>query len=142
MKTALFHNFTDKPFTGMWDGESETFQPGEQKFMPAYLAEHYAKHLVNRVLLEKGDVGATSPKNPEQVPAFYNLFLKACIIQDNAPDQKQAQLETDLLNRKNPSPELPVEINKKAPQVVEGPADPDDEDFEGLKDPSSMTEAK
>lgn len=86
MKTAQFTNFTDEEFEGAWDGKVKRFKPGQSVYMPDYLAQHYAKHLVNRELLRRGADGSlvykdgekfVSPKQPEQVPQFMELFNKA-----------------------------------------------------------------
>lgn len=86
MKTALFTNFTSEEFTGYWDGKGKKFAPGKSVWMPDYLAKHFAKHLVNRELLRTDANGNliykngdkfTSPKKPEEVPLFMELFRKA-----------------------------------------------------------------
>jgi len=98
MKTALFTNFTDQDFVGYWDGKPKRFTPGQTLYMPDYLAQHFAKHLANRELLRKDANGnliypdgekMTSPKFPEQVPMFMDLFNKAYI-----PDESE-DLGTD-----------------------------------------------
>ena len=45
--------------------------------MPDYLARHFAKHLANRELLKLGKERATSPKKPEEVPEFMEVFNQA-----------------------------------------------------------------
>lgn len=86
MKTALFTNFTNEEFIGYWDGKGKKFAPGESTYMPDYLARHFAKHLTNRELLRKDKNGnliykdgekMTSPKRPEDVPLFMEIFSKA-----------------------------------------------------------------
>lgn len=86
MKTALFTNFTSEEFTGYWDGKGKKFAPGQSLYMPDYLAAHFAKHLVNRELLRRKPDGTlvikngdkfVSPKKPEQVPVYMDLFNKA-----------------------------------------------------------------
>lgn len=86
MKTALFTNFTDQEFIGWWDGKSKKFAPGQSVYMPDYLAKHFAKHLTNRELLRTDANGnlihkdgdkMTSPKRPQDVPLFMELFNKA-----------------------------------------------------------------
>lgn len=86
MKTALFTNFTEEEFTGFWDGKGKKFAPGQSLWMPDYLARHFAKHLTNRELLRvdgngnlihKNGEKMTSPKKPEEVPMFMELFNKA-----------------------------------------------------------------
>lgn len=144
METALFHNFTDKPFTGYWNGKAKTFQAGEKKYMPAYLAEHYAKHLTNQVLIENGDVTSTSPKKPSEVPKFMELFNKACIIDTDTKDNDESELEMDIANRPvNSKPRNQSPVDNKPPQIIKPnveDVDDDEESFEGLHDPSSMSE--
>lgn len=137
---ALFFNFTNKPFTGYWNGKPKTFKAGSKQYMEAWRARHYAKHLTNQVLLEKGLENYTSPKFPEQVPQFMDIFNKACIIEEN---QDAEQDESDLINKqhepsmnipsKNDGKKVPTLVDDKEPQIVTGPDDDDDE-FEGLND--------
>ena len=77
-KIALFTNFSDTPFTGYWNGKGRTFEPGESKWIPDFLARHFAKHLTNREILKipRGET-MTSPKKPEQIPQFMELFNKS-----------------------------------------------------------------
>lgn len=136
MRTALFHNFTNEPFTGYWDGKPRTFKAGESKYMPEYLARHFAKHLTNRELIRLGKETSTSPKFPEQVPDFMEIFNKACIIEQEE-EQDALDVEIESKNRKEISvnvdePKAPKQ--KGEPQVIIPPdADMDDEDaIDGL----------
>lgn len=131
MKTALFHNFTKSSFTGYWDGKPHTFKAGEKKYMPEYLAMHFAKHLTNQVLLEKGGKyeNYTSPKNPSQVPQFKELFDKACIVEEDQEDVDEATVETDVANKPLPKAEKSKGPGKEA-QVITPPEGDDDENFE------------
>lgn len=134
MKQALFFNFTDKPFTGYWDGRARTFKAGEKMYMEEWRARHYAKHLTNKVLLEQGKENSTSPKFPEQVPDFINIFNKACIVEQ---DQDVNQDESDLIDRQHESAnqeKVPTIVDDKEPQIIKGPEDDEDESFEGLKE--------
>ena len=142
MKTALFYNFTDKPFTGYWDGKPKTIKAGEKVYMPEYLARHFAKHLTNAILIAKGMDNYTSPKFPDQVPAFMDIFNKAFILEDDAKEQDDAELETDLANKRHdqkeatlniPSSPAKTVVDNKPPQIVKGPDAEDDEEdnFEG-----------
>lgn len=92
MPTALFYNFSDYPFVGRWNGEDELFAPKEKRYMPAFLAQHFAKHLVNRELHRAGLDNATSPKAPEDVPEFNKLFRQAYIRDRDMPGSKKTSL--------------------------------------------------
>lgn len=154
MKTGLFTNFTDKEFVGYWDGKGKKFAPGQSLYMPDYLARHFAKHLVNRELLKPDGGGnlvykdgdkMTSPKFPEQVPLFMELFNKA-YTPDETEDLGEKKDDIDALigaankNRKEKvggsevSTTTPTENQDPTqPQVVLSPdfEDSDEESFGG-----------
>lgn len=112
MKTASFVNFTDSEFTGAYNGKKRTIAPGKKINMPDYMARHYATHLVNRELLridKKGNLvykngeKMTSPKNPEQVPIFMELFNKAYFSNDDeiiGNEDDDADMQIELSNTK------------------------------------------
>lgn len=52
MKNKHFLNFSDNDFTYPWDGEEYTFKAKESKLLPENMADHYAKHLVDKVMRE------------------------------------------------------------------------------------------
>ncbi len=138
-KTAIFTNFTSEDFKGYWNGKGKTFRAGQSVFMPEGFARHFAKHLVNRELLRTKPDGTlvypngdtmTSPKFPEQVPVFMELFDKAFKLDEN--EDEVLSDETD---------ELDTAINtaqkqRDNVQVVEPPDDEDDTNqFEGKPAP-------
>ncbi len=151
MRTALFTNFTDQEFTGYWDGKPKTFKPGESVYMPDYLAAHFAKHLVNRELLRTDSSGNliykdgdkfTSPKHPEQVPVFKQLFDRACRLdgEDMLGDKKDdvnALIDAANKNRQEPAePKSTQAQDPTQPQIVLSPDFDQEEDdaedgFEG-----------
>jgi hypothetical protein len=135
MRTAQFHNFTSKPFTGWWNGKSRVFQPGEKKFMPEYLARHFAKHLSNEVLNELGNPTACSPKFPEQVSAFMEQFNKAFTLQAGDDSDDDVDVAIDLANKaQGPASTIITKPNKPIGTTGElsTKTDEDDEDdYEG-----------
>ncbi len=78
----IFHNFTNKPFTAFWNGRPYTFKPGVKKYYIKGIAEHFAKHLANQVLTESGKETFTSPKKPNEVPIFMEVFNKALLTEE------------------------------------------------------------
>lgn len=140
-RTALFFNFTNKEFIGYWDGKPHKFAAGQKKYLPEWLARHFAKHLTNQVLIETGKENYTSPKKPEQVPQFMEVFNKAFFLEPDQEDQSDLDNEIDIANRNQPSSFLPpspkpkTQVDNKEPQTVlppEGDED-DEENFEGMK---------
>lgn len=147
MKTALFTNFTSYEFIGYWDGKPKKFAPGQSIWMPDYLAKHFAKHLTNRELLRTDKQGnpiykdgekMTSPKNPEQVPMFMELFNKAYTPDEteelgSQKDDVDALIASANKNREagKSSQKADVEQDPNEPQIIPSPDDEDDEEFEG-----------
>ena len=148
-KTALFTNYTDEEFIGYWDGKGRKFAPGQSLYVPDYLARHYAATLTNRELLRidkngqpvvKDGEKMTSPKHPEQVPKYMELFNKAYTPdEEEESTKKKSDLDTeiDVLNR-NKTKELSSKKTGKQdpeePQVVLPPdfdEDDDESSFEG-----------
>ena len=140
MKTALFVNFTSEEFIGYWDGKSKKFKPGESLYMQDYLARHWAKHLTNRELLKTDANGnliykdgekMTSPKKPEDVPLFMELFNKAYIPEKEEEEfigSKEDTLDSliDLAN-KNRGVESKKPQDPTQPQIIDVPDDDEDE---------------
>jgi len=136
---ALFTNFTSKEFIGYWDGKPKKFVPGQSVYMPDYLAEHFAKHLVNRELLStdkagnlihKGGDKMTSPKKPKDAPMFMKLFDKAFIPDDEKKEEAMGDVKDDvdtLINAANKN----REAGQGEPTKEVTPGAGDDEAFAG-----------
>lgn len=118
MQNATFHNFSIEAFTGYWNGKPKTFKAGERVYMPAYLAEHFAKHLANRELIRIGKETYTSPKFPRQVPIFMEMFNKAFIADGVVEGGNEIDSE---IARAKAEPSMNVEVKKPA-NIDEGPA--------------------
>lgn len=54
MKTITFHNWSDRDFSWTWGGEGTTFKAGSKVLLPDYLANHFAKHFIDRELTLQG----------------------------------------------------------------------------------------
>jgi len=55
LTVVCFTNINDKDFVGQWDGVPYPIKAGETKQFPKFLAEHLAKHLVDRILIDKNE---------------------------------------------------------------------------------------
>ena len=86
MKIVKFVNATNEDFTGMWNGQKKLVKPGQSLYMADYLAFHFAKHLTNRELTKAGLHNFTSPKKPEEVPQFMELFDKFIVLDEHQDD--------------------------------------------------------
>lgn len=119
MTNAYFHNFTDETFTGFWNGKPKTFKPGDRVLMPAWLAEHFAKHLTNRELIKAGKEVYTSPKQPAQVPEFMAVFRKCYVPEGKA--QAAGSNEVDDIIAGSQVPSMDIVVEKPKP-IDQGPA--------------------
>lgn len=87
MQYATFINFTDKPFTAYWNGRPYTFKPGQKReHLNSAIAENFAKHLANQVLTEAGKEQYCSPKKPNEVPQFMEVFRKAFFLEGDGTE--------------------------------------------------------
>lgn len=122
MNNATFHNFSSEPFTGYWNGKPKTFKAGERVYMPAYLAEHFAKHLTNRELQKtaKGE-NYTSPKFPRQVPEFMEMFNKAFIPEKVIAGETEIDREIASATASKGMPSMNIDVKAPA-NIDEGPA--------------------
>ncbi len=152
-KTALFTNFTDKEFIGYWDGKPKKFAPGQSLYMPDYLAKHFAKHLTNRELLRVDTQGnalhkngekMTSPKFPEQVPVFMELFNKAYIPDDTEEStevKSELDMQIEVTNRNIENTKSSDKQDPTQPQVIIPPDFEDNDDEESFKGKPIDTES-
>lgn len=99
MKNVTFVNISKKDFVGYYDGKKTTFKAGQSIMMPDYLAAHFAKHLTNQILLEKGQETFTSPKFPEQVPQFKTIYDQIYIDNDG-PEKSEIEVQIEAANSK------------------------------------------
>lgn len=95
---AKFTNFSNEDFIHTWNGIPYTFPAHSVKFMEFGLANHFAKHLINRELLKHGRENDTSPKpNSEGVienPYYMELYNK-CIERVNTDGQPMDQTKAE-----------------------------------------------
>lgn len=52
-ESVEFYNPTDTHFTGYWDGEAYEIKPKSSIYVPTFIANHLAKHLINKMLQEQ-----------------------------------------------------------------------------------------
>src|SRR5690349_8171324 len=112
---AWFTNIDDQEFVVKWNGKDRRFAAGETKLLPAWFAEHCAKHLTNHLLLKTGNPkfeNYTSPKKPSEVPEFWNRFnlcfkLQGAIDKTGEKDELDAAMEQ--LNTPQAEPEKPAD---------------------------------
>jgi hypothetical protein len=112
VKSILFKNFTDQEFVCSWDSVPYRFPAGKEMYVEDWKAQHFAKHLVDRVMNQKGMI--TTNMN-ERTP-----LLKLAMPDEEAITNDEA---IDIEARKEVAEKKTV---KKTEKKVE-------EEFAGLK---------
>ena len=97
-KIVKFTNFTDEDFTWTWNKRPWTFKAGQFMFLEQGIANHFAKHLVNRELIKEGRDTDTSPKKPEDNAFFMELYNK-CIEVLEGGNSDPTKLEQEIIDR-------------------------------------------
>lgn len=119
-KIVKFTNFSNEDFTWTWNKVPYTFPAREFRFMETNIANHFAKHLINRELLKKGRENDTSPKVQAENVYFMELYKKAIEGVDTAEGADDTALEQEVIDRemkaklglKQPTKPLNVPIKK------------------------------
>jgi hypothetical protein len=87
LKVLIFHNITKDVFEGKWNGRIRVFQPDEKASLTEYLAEHYCKQLIDKVIGAEFDKAGKNPakiKEAEQhyINETYHLELEKQILSE------------------------------------------------------------
>ena len=90
MKAVLFTNWTNEDFSYTWDKEPYNFPKGSSIMLQDYLANHFAKHLIDRELNKQG-IPTNHFSRQEMLQKCFGEIITA---------NTSAQLETDILNKK------------------------------------------
>lgn len=117
IKSVVFKNFTDQEFVCSWDGTPYRFAPGKEMYMEDWKAEHFAKHLVDRVMHKNGQITS-------------NMFVRKDLIAQALPPEEVLTTEEALdMNARKEIEQVKSEIKseKTSKKVVE------EEEFIGLK---------
>ena len=118
MKIAFFNNITDKEFVGYWNKKAYKFASGEKRPMPLYLAEHFGKHLTNQILTSQGKELYCSPKKPREVAEFWNLFTQICLVEDNAQEMDDAEMQMAMASQITKQSQPSSNIDVKPSQMI------------------------
>jgi len=113
VKSVVFKNFTNEEFVCSWDGVPYRFPAGKEMYVEDWKAEHFAKHLVNKVIYKTG--GSKELILTDQV-------LRAKLLAQALPGETSVAPEEALdINARAEVAEKEAEIkkeSKKASKVV------------------------
>lgn len=88
----VFTNFSEEDFVGKWDGKKfPAIKPGKSMMLESYIAEHFAKHLIDRELNKK-DIMTNNVVEREKLH-------KLCIEDTDDFHESKEIVETVILNK-------------------------------------------
>lgn len=123
MNTAKrFTNFSDQDFSCSWNKEIYTVKAKETILLPGYLADHLAKHLIDRELTKEGVPTDRIPAREEK--------MQLCLGEVEIKTTSEEKLEVEMLNKQEdeaPKNEAP----KKEKKWGKNKKNKEEDQFEG-----------
>jgi hypothetical protein len=120
-KAVLFTNFTNKDFTWTWANVPYEFKSGQSVYMEDWKAKHFAKHLVDRELQERGRQ-VNDPLREELLEKCFSQEIKVeetkmsdTLLNENADLEFEEELEEvkeeveEIKEKKKPGRKAKVE---------------------------------
>ena len=97
-----FTNIDSEDFEGMFGGNPTTIKAGETRQFPRFLAQHFTKHLIDKILLRDGkDHGSDLARNPLEakilgiVVSVSSEVVKTEPKTEEFPEVPQDEVHTD-----------------------------------------------
>lgn len=87
-----FVNWSKEDFVGMWDSKPRIIKAGESIILPGFLADHYAKHLVDREIIRDGKEISLG------IEAFRQPYLDKCFVGEVISAENELEAEIASLN--------------------------------------------
>ena len=114
-KTAKrFTNFSDENFIGVYDKVEYKLKAGETMMFPSYLAEHFAKHLIDREI--------NRLNRSTNTPTLRAEMMLKCLGEVEVEEENDEKVAVAILNKK-----IKAKAGLETPKVLE-------EEFEGLNE--------
>ena len=116
-----FTNVDIHDFEGMWGGQTTLIKAGETRQFPKFLAEHYCKHLVDRILLRSGLVWTDAAlRKPYEDKILGKVAIEVGKVEIKKEAPKEEIKETPKEFEGVPKEEPKVEPKKRGrkPKVV------------------------
>ena len=119
LEIVNFTNVDKEDFEGMWGGEITIIKAGETKPFPRFLAQHFTKHLIDKIL-HRGNSDASDGN--------LRNSLEAKIL-GNTPEKEEDMIEVAKMEvfEEKPKEEISEEIpkgileNKEIEEIIEKP---------------------
>lgn len=103
VKSVVFKNFTEEEFVCSWDSVPYRFPAGKEMYVEDWKADHFAKHLVNRVMNKRGMITT-------------NMVERQKFLNEALPPEPTVSVEEALdINARDAA----AEVKKKGKKKVE-----------------------
>jgi hypothetical protein len=110
-----FFNWTGEDFVGMWDSVEYKIEAGEKMMFPDYLADHFAKHLVDREMIKAGQVTGLNDELARKP------MLEKCFTGDQVSASTDLEAEVKAMNIEIDTPakaeEVLTELNPESTKI-------------------------
>jgi hypothetical protein len=119
LKVINFTNIDKENYEAMWGGETTIIKAGETRQFPKFLAEHYCKHLVNKILIRGGqDWSAENLRKPLEDKILGKVVVEAEEVKvvEKMPEVKVAEKTVEFSEA--PPVEKPKRGRKPKNKVV------------------------
>jgi len=120
LSVVNFTNVDNHDFEGMWGGQTTLIKAGETRQFPKFLAEHYCKHLVDRILLRGGLVWTDAAlRKPYEDKILGKVVVEAKEVKvvEKAPVVEQRQV-TEFEGKPKEEPKAEPKKRGRKPKVV------------------------
>lgn len=92
MKSVIFTNWTQEDFSWTWNSVPYKFRAGTSIFLEDYLANHFAKHLVDRELFRAEKQTTDQSRD--------SLIAKCIQADDESEEQPPEVVALEIMNKK------------------------------------------
>ena len=108
-----FHNYSTEDFTGFWDKVAYTVKAGETIMLPGFLADHIAKHFVDREMMKENKVVALNSEFSRKP------YLDKCFVGESIAVHNELEAEVKALNEVVEKPKNKGGRPKKTEETTE-----------------------
>lgn len=102
-EVKLFTNFSEEEFIGVWNKKPYPFKPSASQPLPGYLAEHFAKHLIDREINKRINKGEKTDSGHELMTnnkVEREKYMNKCVTNLGDEVEDETEMEVNVLKHK------------------------------------------
>jgi hypothetical protein len=115
LEIVNFTNIDNSDFTGYWGGQPYLVKAGETKQFAKWMAEHFAKHLIDKILIKSGkDFGKDSlERKPLEDKILGKVAVPVEVKKEEVPPEVQTKPEVKVVETSTVSTTTKPEFEEK-----------------------------